>query len=304
MKRVAIRVIMLASVMALVFFVSRGYARAASVGSRGLVFTISLPKSEFEESEAVPLKLVIKNSSQHEQTIPSLFVNAQDEPISVRSGMYLICQKGVQILAFKGATFKQAGTGHTLEPGAAYEAFELDLTKCFDLEAGAYDIQLLFTTRYSGFVDAASNRLRFRVSPKRSKEGVPLHPRTMSPASLLKRNADGTLLIAIKPRVFMDELGCTIATDEQGNDFSVMYHVIAFTLEGQRHYTIWGADPGERSPVALDPSTEYTFLVKPYREVDDKEESVRLEVLEVRHQGKLLFRKKQEPEPANPPDEE
>jgi hypothetical protein len=163
MRRVAMCMVLLASGTALICFAGQGHSRNESVGSMGLIFSVSLPEDEFEESGAVPLKLVIKSSSQHERLIPSVFVNAKDDPVSIRSGMYLICQKGTHVLAFKGAYFKTSETGHKLESGATHEAFELDLSKCFDLEAGTYDIQLLFTTRYSGFVDAASNRLTFEV---------------------------------------------------------------------------------------------------------------------------------------------
>jgi hypothetical protein len=295
---------LLISGTALVCFAAEGDNRGESVGSMGLIFTVSLPKEEFEQSEAVPLKLVIKNGSQQEQTIPSLFVNAEDESISIRSGMYLICQKGAQVLVFKGTYFKTSETGRTLESGASYEAFELDLHRCFDLEAGTYDIQLLFTTRYSGFVDAASNRLTYTVRPKESKAVGPPLSRTISPASLLKRNADGSLLIAIKPHVYARLNAHDLVVDEQGHESSEVHLVIAFSIEDRDYHTIWGVESGKAPPAALDPSKEYTFLVKPYREVEDKRVSIPCAVLEVRDHDKLLYRKKEATQPTNPPDEE
>ena len=171
MKRIAVCMMLVVFLgVGLVVIAGPGYSRGASVGSMGLTFSISQPEAEFTESEPIPLNLVIKNGSEHQRMIPSLFVNVKDDPISLRSGMYMICQKGTDILPFKGAYFKTSGVGVTLTPGATHEAFELDLSKCFDLKGGTYDIQLLFTTRYSGFVDAASNRLTFTVKKGRNSE--------------------------------------------------------------------------------------------------------------------------------------
>ena len=144
-----------------------GYIRTvSSVGSRGLLFTVSLPKARFARAEAIPLRLIVKNAAAEAQRVPSLRPNVHDKPPSIRSGMYLICQQGERILPFKGGYFKRSEPGIELKPGAAHPAFELDLRLCFDLGPGSYDVQILFTTRYSGFVDAASNRLTFTIEEK------------------------------------------------------------------------------------------------------------------------------------------
>ena len=152
--------------------------------------------------------------------------------------------------------------------------------------------------------EAADQPSQQRAKPKAPETTLPLLSRTISPASLLKRNPDGSLLMAITPHVYMDELGCTIVMDEQGNGFSQMYYVIAFSLEGRDYYTIWGVEPGKGPPISLDRSREYTFLVKPYRRAESEDESVPCEVLEVWDQDELLYRKSEEPQPADTSDKE
>ena len=63
------------------------------------------------------------------------------------------------------------------------------------------------------------------VEIKELVEGLPLSSHTSSPVSLLKREGNGTLLIKIKPHVYMDEMGCTMMSDDMGNTFSQMYQV-------------------------------------------------------------------------------
>ena len=138
-----------------------------SVGSKGLVFTISQPTNSFGKAEAVPLSLAIKNTGQSATEVPSLLAHDEGSSVALRSGMFLICQKpNGDFLTFKGLHFKASEAGHNLAPGDAFHAMTVDLARCFDLEPGTYDVQLLFTTRYSGFVDAASNRITFTIREK------------------------------------------------------------------------------------------------------------------------------------------
>ena len=138
-----------------------------STGSRGLVFTVSMPTNEFAKSQAMSLSLVIKNTVQSPAAIPSLFAHDEDSSVALRSGMFLICQKANgDFLNFKGLNFKASEAGRSLAAGDTCKAMTVDLARCFDLEPGTYDVQLLFTTRYSGFVDAASNRITFTVREK------------------------------------------------------------------------------------------------------------------------------------------
>ena len=81
MKRVVVCMILVAFGTTMVAIAGLGDNHGASVGSMGLIFSISQPSAEFLESEPIPLILVIKNDSQHERTIPSLFVNTMDTPI-------------------------------------------------------------------------------------------------------------------------------------------------------------------------------------------------------------------------------
>ena len=135
-----------------------------SVGLKGLVFTISQPTNSFGKAQAVPLSLVITNTGQSPTQIPSLYANDDGSSVALRSGMFLICQMpNGDFLKFKGLNFKASEAGRSLAAGDTCQAMTVDLARCFDLEPGTYDVQLLFTTRYSGFVDAASNRITFTV---------------------------------------------------------------------------------------------------------------------------------------------
>ncbi len=149
--------------------ISISYCRAdqqvtESVGSKGLVFAISQPTNLFTKGQAVSLSLVVRNAGQSPIRIPSLFAHDEGSSVALRSGMFLICQKANgAFLAFKGLYFKASEAGRSLGAGEVYKAMTIDLSRCFDLEAGTYDVQLLFATRDSGFVDAASNRIAFTV---------------------------------------------------------------------------------------------------------------------------------------------
>jgi len=138
-----------------------------SVGSKGLVFTIYQATNSFAKGQAVSLSLVVKNSGQSPIQIPSFIAHDEGSSVALRSGMFLICQKANgDFLKFKGLHFKISEAGRSLGIGESYQAMTIDLARCFDLEPGTYDVQLLFTTRYSGFVDAASNRITFTVREK------------------------------------------------------------------------------------------------------------------------------------------
>lgn len=102
-----------------------------------------------------------------------------------------------------------------------------------------------------------------------------------SPASLLKKNADGSMLVKIKPHVYTNEMGCTIVMDEMGNTFAQLHYVIDFYIEAKYYYTIWGVLFGERPPINLNREKEYRFLVRPYREEDFKDESVPCEIIKI-----------------------
>ena len=145
-----------------------------------------------------------------------------------------------------------------------------------------------------------------RADAREFAREVPLFSHTNSPATLLKRNADGALLIEIQPHVYMDPLGCTMMSDDQGNTFSQMYHVIAFSLEDRHYYTIWGARFGKGPPITLRRKKAYRFLVKPYRHADFKDESVPCQIIKIWDGDKVLFEKpqKQKAQPADAPDKQ
>ena len=138
-------------------------------GDRGLLLSISTPKAIYQTAEAIPLTFVIVNTNKTQILIPTAFgyANTKKKPFSISSGMFIICQnqKG-EYQKFQGAYFKASGPGTMLKAGEEFKASTTDLTKFFVLKAGTYDIQLLFTKRYSGFIDAASNRITITVKGK------------------------------------------------------------------------------------------------------------------------------------------
>jgi len=142
-------------------------------GDRGLLFAISAETPEREARGAIPLKFVITNTSKDSVHIPVGLTCAEfDQSLGkylIGSGVYVICQRSDgEFLKFKGSHIKASGPGKTLQAGKRVTAFTLDLAKCFDLAPGTYDVQLLFTRRYSGFADAASNRVTISVEGTQS----------------------------------------------------------------------------------------------------------------------------------------
>ena len=135
-------------------------------GDRGLLLSISTPKAIYQTAEAIPLTFVIINTNKAQIYMPVSFGHAdtKETPFSICSGMFIICQnrKG-EYLKFQGAYFKACGYLTMLKAGEEFKASTIDLAKFFDLAPGTYDIQLLFTKKYSGFIDAASNRITITV---------------------------------------------------------------------------------------------------------------------------------------------
>lgn len=117
------------------------------------------------------------------------------------------------------------------------------------------------------------------LPPDKLADRLPLDSHPNSPASLLKKNTDGTLLIKIKPRVYTSEMGCTMVSDEWGNTFSQLYDVIAFSIQSKHYYTIWGVRYGKGPALTFDREKEYRFLVKPYREAEFKNEIAHCEII-------------------------
>jgi len=137
-------------------------------GDLGLLLSISTPKATYQTAETVPLTFLIVNTNKHERFLPTAFgqANTTETPASIPWGMFIVCQsqKG-QYLNYrdKVAFFKASGSGILLEPGQQFTASTIDLSKFFDLAPDTYDIQLLFAKKYSGFIDAASNRITITV---------------------------------------------------------------------------------------------------------------------------------------------
>jgi len=139
------------------------------------------------------------------------------------------------------------------------------------------------------------------TNPDKVAEELPLASHTSSPASLVKENADGTLLIKIKPHVYMSEMGCTMVSNEQGDTFSQLYYVIAFSIQAKQYYTVWGVHFGKGPPLKLDREKEYRFHVKPYRKADFKDESVPCAIIKIWEGDDVVF-EKQEKERTQPTD--
>ena len=117
----------------------------------------------------------------------------------------------------------------------------------------------------------------------------PLRSPTRSPVSLLKKNSDGSLLIKIKPQVYMSEMGCEIVMDVMGNQFAQMHYVIDFYIQEKYYYTIWGLLFGRRPPIYLGREKEYRFLIKPDSEKDLTGESIYFEIIKIWDGGRVVF---------------
>jgi hypothetical protein len=122
-------------------------------------------------------------------------------------------------------------------------------------------------------------------------DSLPPGSYTKSPASLIKKNDDGTSLIKIRPHVYMSEMGCTMMQDDMGNTFSQLYHVISFSLGEANYYAIWGVRFGKGPPLQLNRHREYRFLVRPFRAPDFKDESAPCEIIKIWDRGRLVFEK-------------
>lgn len=84
---------------------------------------------------------------------------------------------------------------------------------------------------------------------------------TNSPATLIERYGDGTLLIMIEPKIYMSDLGCTMIETEFGST-SQIYYCMQFEIEKQKYWTIWGVQHGTRPPIHFEDDTNYRFLIQ------------------------------------------
>ena len=91
---------------------------------------------------------------------------------------------------------------------------------------------------------------------------MPNFERRDSPVTLLKQFPDGTLLVSLRPKIYLDESGCIMVSDGAGSTFSIAHYVIAFSLKKTRYWTILGTNLGEGPPVRLDSEKEYRCLIK------------------------------------------
>ncbi len=138
-------------------------------GDRGLLLTISVLEGPHKAKAKIPLTLTVTNTNQSDMHLPTGFAYARDIDKDANTyllglGMFIICEKQAgDYLKFEGGYARVGGAGRTVKAGQEIEAYSIDLAKCFDLSSGEYDVQLLFTKRYSGFVDAASNRITIKV---------------------------------------------------------------------------------------------------------------------------------------------
>jgi len=148
-------------------------------GDRGLLLTISVPGDRFNAGQVIPMTFDIKNAGSKDVSIPIGFRFANNDRGTklphIGSGTFVICRndKG-DYLKFKGRHSKVSGVSLRLPPGEKIKAYTLDLSQCFDLKPGIYDIQLLFTKRYSGFIDGASNRITLKVDEAKPEKKVSL----------------------------------------------------------------------------------------------------------------------------------
>lgn len=161
MKRLTLFMLVIASAASLACAADE----TPSVGAMGLTFSLRLPKAEFTAGEPIPLRLVVRNTSEHARRIPAFIGgNTRDGVPLLRWGARLVCHKDMRTtLRYEGTYVKATGGTVVVDPGATHEGFELDLAKCFTLGEGPFEIQLMLASLQSLFPDAASNRLKFSV---------------------------------------------------------------------------------------------------------------------------------------------
>jgi len=129
------------------------------------------------------------------------------------------------------------------------------------------------------------------ASPSDTSTENPIFQKRDSPTTLIERNQDGTLLVSLKPQVYLDELGCIMVADEQGNTFSQMHYIIAFSLQEVRYWTIWGTSPGGGPPVKLDSRVAYKCLIRPLAS-DQNGEDVPFSILKIWNGSELVYEQK------------
>jgi len=138
-------------------------------GDRGLLLTISVPEGPQKAATPLPLQFSITNTGLGDVILPNNLTFARSEDLEgkvpvIGSGMFIICQtERGDFIKYKGYYAKVSGPGTTLKSKQELKVYSLDLAKCFDLPAGRYEVQLLFTRQHSGFLDGASNRITITV---------------------------------------------------------------------------------------------------------------------------------------------
>jgi hypothetical protein len=136
-------------------------APSPTCGDRGLLLTISV--SEGLQKVGGPI------TTTNDIRLPNNITYGTSEDAETKmpvigSGMFIICQtERGDFIKFKGYYARVDGLGTILKAKQELQPYTLDMAKCFDLPAGRYEVQLLFTRLHSGFLDGASNRITITV---------------------------------------------------------------------------------------------------------------------------------------------
>jgi len=144
-------------------------APSPTCGDRGLLLTISVPEGPQKVGGPIPLRFTIANTTTNDIRLPSNFTYGTSEEAKTKmptigAGMYIICQtERGDFIKYKGYYAEASGRGTILKAKQEVQPYTLDIAKCFDLPAGRYEVQLLFTRQHSGFLDGASNRITITV---------------------------------------------------------------------------------------------------------------------------------------------
>ena len=114
-----------------------------------------------------------------------------------------------------------------------------------------------------------------------------------SPAELIERNADGSMLISIQPKPYLTEWGCTTVTDGE-REWAEQYTVISFSLDKHSYHVM--ANDHRGFPFLTTAATKaaagrpFRFLVKPISlPVDIKEAGLCVLLVAWDPQRKLVF---------------
>jgi hypothetical protein len=168
MKRTLLALGLIGAVVAAAAWAGKAPSEPAC-GDRGLLLKIAVPDGPQKAGEALPMKFSVTNTGPADAMIPiglahAVSEDAQTKMPAVCEGTYIICQtEQGDFVKYKGHYAFIDGLVTALKPGEELQAGTVDLSKCFDLKPGKYEVQLLFARLNGALIDGASNRVSITI---------------------------------------------------------------------------------------------------------------------------------------------